>query len=80
MQRGLSAAELVEWFSVSFVDGYDWVMLANVFGMSQWADGYQPVRGRRCRLADAEAVVEQERQRGALTHRCRCLQTQLDGA
>jgi deoxyribodipyrimidine photolyase-related protein len=39
MQRGLSPAELVEWFHVSFVDGYDWVMLANVVGMSQWADG-----------------------------------------
>lgn len=39
MQRGLHPAELVEWFHLSFVDGYDWVMLANVIGMSQWADG-----------------------------------------
>ncbi len=39
LQHGLSPAELVEWFHLSFVDGYDWVMLANVVGMSQWADG-----------------------------------------
>ena len=39
LQRGLSPAELVEWFHLSFIDGYDWVMLANVVGMSQWADG-----------------------------------------
>ena len=39
MQRGWSPAELVEWFRLSFVDGYDWVMLPNVVGMSQWADG-----------------------------------------
>lgn len=39
MQRGFSPAEMVEWFHLSFVDGYDWVMLANVIGMSQWADG-----------------------------------------
>lgn len=39
MQRGFSPAEVVEWFHLSFVDGYDWVMLPNVIGMSQWADG-----------------------------------------
>jgi (6-4)DNA photolyase len=39
LQRGFSPAELTEWFHLSFVDGYDWVMLANVVGMSQWADG-----------------------------------------
>jgi deoxyribodipyrimidine photolyase-related protein len=39
MQRGWSPVEMTEWFHTTFVDGYDWVMLANVVGMSQWADG-----------------------------------------
>jgi deoxyribodipyrimidine photolyase-related protein len=39
LQRGLDPAELAEWFSLSFVDGYDWVMVPNVVGMSQHADG-----------------------------------------
>jgi deoxyribodipyrimidine photolyase-related protein len=39
LQHGWSPAEMVDWFHTSFVDGYDWVMLANVVGMSQWADG-----------------------------------------
>ena len=39
MQRGWSPAQVTEWFHLSFVDGYDWVMLPNVVGMSQWADG-----------------------------------------
>ncbi len=39
MQRGWNPQELTDWFHRSFVDGYDWVMLANVIGMSQYADG-----------------------------------------
>lgn len=39
LQRGLDPAELTAWFHASFLDGYDWVMLANVVGMSQHADG-----------------------------------------
>ena len=39
LQRGWSPEELTEWFRRSFVDGYDWVMVANVVGMSQHADG-----------------------------------------
>ncbi len=38
-QRGYDPDELTEWFQTSFVDGYDWVMPANVVGMSQHADG-----------------------------------------
>jgi deoxyribodipyrimidine photolyase-related protein len=39
LQRGYDPAALTDWFHRTFVDGYDWVMLANVVGMSQWADG-----------------------------------------
>ena len=39
LQRGWSPRELTAWFHESFVDGYDWVMLPNVVGMSQHADG-----------------------------------------
>ncbi|MDI5961994.1 cryptochrome/photolyase family protein [Streptomyces sp. SL54] len=39
LQRGWDPAELTDWFHRCFVDGYDWVMLANVVGMSQYADG-----------------------------------------
>ena len=39
LQRGLDPAAVTEWFREPFVDGYDWVMLPNVVGMSQWADG-----------------------------------------
>ena len=30
-----------DWFMELFVDAYDWVMVPNVFGMSQFADGGQ---------------------------------------
>jgi deoxyribodipyrimidine photolyase-related protein len=39
LQRGWDPAALTDWFHRCFVDGYDWVMLPNVVGMSQHADG-----------------------------------------
>ena len=39
MQRGWDPAEITDWFHRAFVDGYDWVMVPNVVGMSQFADG-----------------------------------------
>ncbi|MEV0844273.1 cryptochrome/photolyase family protein [Streptomyces sp. NPDC049954] len=39
LQRGWDPAQLTDWFHRCFVDGYDWVMLPNVVGMSQYADG-----------------------------------------
>jgi (6-4)DNA photolyase len=39
MQRGWRPAAMADWFHRSFVDGYEWVMTANVIGMSQYADG-----------------------------------------
>ena len=39
MLRGWDPAQITSWFHESFVDGYDWVMLPNVTGMSQYADG-----------------------------------------
>ena len=38
MQRGWSPAQVTDWFHRAFVDGYDWVMVPNVVGMSQHAD------------------------------------------
>ena len=31
--------EVYEWFSSMYVDAYEWVMVPNVYGMSQYADG-----------------------------------------
>lgn len=31
--------EVYKWFMELFIDAYDWVMVANVYGMSQYADG-----------------------------------------
>jgi deoxyribodipyrimidine photolyase-related protein len=31
--------EVYEWFMVFFIDSYDWVMVPNVYGMTQFADG-----------------------------------------
>jgi deoxyribodipyrimidine photolyase-related protein len=39
MQRGWRPAAMSDWFHRSFVDGYEWVMTANVVGMSQFGDG-----------------------------------------
>ncbi len=39
MQRGWKPLEVTDWFHRAFVDGYDWVMVPNVVGMSQHADG-----------------------------------------
>jgi deoxyribodipyrimidine photolyase-related protein len=39
LQRGWNPQRLTDWFHRSFLDGYDWVMVPNVVGMSQHADG-----------------------------------------
>jgi deoxyribodipyrimidine photolyase-related protein len=39
LQRGIDPSAMTDWFHESFVDGYEWVMVANVVGMSQHADG-----------------------------------------
>ncbi|MCF2527214.1 cryptochrome/photolyase family protein [Yinghuangia soli] len=39
LQRGWDPAAVTDWFHRLFVDGYDWVMVPNVVGMSQYADG-----------------------------------------
>lgn len=36
---GISPQQLQNWFHAAFIDGYDWVMQANVIGMGQYADG-----------------------------------------
>jgi deoxyribodipyrimidine photolyase-related protein len=38
MQRGWHPEQVTSWFHRAFVDGYDWVMVPNVVGMSQHAD------------------------------------------
>jgi len=35
----IDPAEVYRWFMEMFIDAYDWVMIPNVFGMSQYADG-----------------------------------------
>jgi deoxyribodipyrimidine photolyase-related protein len=39
MQHGWRPDQVTDWFHRAFVDGYDWVMVPNVVGMSQYADG-----------------------------------------
>jgi deoxyribodipyrimidine photolyase-related protein len=36
---GIHPREVYRWFMELFIDAYDWVMVPNVFGMSQYADG-----------------------------------------
>jgi deoxyribodipyrimidine photolyase-related protein len=36
---GFHPRRIYDWFMELFVDAYDWVMVPNVFGMSQFADG-----------------------------------------
>jgi deoxyribodipyrimidine photolyase-related protein len=36
---GVDPLALTDWFHANYVDGYEWVMVPNVVGMSQWADG-----------------------------------------
>ena len=36
---GVNPQALQDWFTAVYVDAYDWVMAANVIGMSQFADG-----------------------------------------
>ena len=56
LQRGWDPAALTEWFHANFVDGYDWVMVPNVVGMSQHADGglmaTKPYAGGGAYIAD----------------------------
>jgi len=35
----IDPAEVYRWFMEMFIDAYDWVMVPNVYGMSQYADG-----------------------------------------
>ena len=39
MQRGWHPGQVLDWFHRCFVDGYDWVMVPNAIGMSQYGDG-----------------------------------------
>ncbi len=36
---GIQPTEVYRWFMGMYVDAYDWVMVPNVYGMSQFADG-----------------------------------------
>ena len=35
----ISPEEIYQWFMTMFIDAYEWVMVPNVYGMSQFADG-----------------------------------------
>ncbi len=36
---GIDPDEVYRWFMEMFIDSYDWVMVPNVYGLSQYADG-----------------------------------------
>jgi len=36
---GFNPRQVNDWFMELFIDAYDWVMVPNVYGMSQFADG-----------------------------------------
>ena len=36
---GIKPKSVYNWFMEIFIDSYDWVMVPNIFGMSQYADG-----------------------------------------
>jgi deoxyribodipyrimidine photolyase-related protein len=38
LQRGWRPSDMVDWFHRAFVDGHEWAMVANVVGMTQYAD------------------------------------------
>ncbi|MHC4554318.1 MAG: hypothetical protein ACYSUS_03320 [Planctomycetota bacterium] len=35
----IAPKEVYRWFMELFIDAYEWVMVPNIFGMSQYADG-----------------------------------------
>ena len=39
MLLGIRPDEVYKWFMELFIDSYDWVMVPNVYGMSQFSDG-----------------------------------------
>ena len=39
MLTGVDPREAFDWFHESFIDGYEWVMAANVYAMGLFADG-----------------------------------------
>ena len=39
MLHGVDPWAMTDWMWANFIDGAEWVMLPNVIGMSQWADG-----------------------------------------
>ena len=58
LQRGYRPDELSAWFAASFVDGFPWVMAANVIGMSQYADGGIVATNRVVDMEFASALRE----------------------
>lgn len=36
---GIHPDEVYKWFMEMFIDSYDWVMVPNIYGMSQFSDG-----------------------------------------
>jgi deoxyribodipyrimidine photolyase-related protein len=39
LMKGASPHHAFKWFMEMFVDAYEWVMIPNVYGMSQWSVG-----------------------------------------